>query len=163
MAIVMGIALVVLGILILAAPVVAGVVSVMLIGSMMIVAGLVECARAVKAQSAILRLTWIVVGLITLLCGALVLAHPLLGLGFLALLLAVYFCADGIVKLAAAFRHAAARGWFIASGILSLVLAYIIWANWPVSGGWVVGVLIGINLIFTGILTLVVGEPVFSD
>ena len=158
MAMILGIALIVLGILILAAPIVAGVVSVMVVGSVMIIAGIVECVRAIKAQSAISRVTWILVGLITLICGALVIAHPLLGLGFLTLLLAVYFCADGIVKLGVAFRHPAARGWFITSGILSLILAYIIWSNWPVSGGWVIGVLIGINLVFTGILTIAVGE-----
>ncbi|MBU1038298.1 MAG: hypothetical protein KJ994_04540, partial [Candidatus Omnitrophica bacterium] len=56
----------------------------------------------------------------------------------------------------AAFNFAAHSGRFIFSGILSFVLAYLIWSNWPLSGGWAIGVLMGINLIFTGILMLTV-------
>jgi uncharacterized membrane protein HdeD (DUF308 family) len=154
----MGIVLIVLGICVLAAPVVAGTVTVMLIGGLMAVAGLVECARALRTTAAFSRGTWLLVGIVTLLCGLLVLAHPILGLGFLTILLAVYFFADGFTKIVAAFNLAAFRAWFIISGLLSFLLAYLIWSNWPISGGWAVGVMVGINFIFTGILALAVGE-----
>lgn len=157
MAMFMGIVLIILGVCILAAPVVAGTVTVMLVGGLMAVAGLVECVRALRTTG-LSRVTWLLVGLATLLCGVLVIAHPILGLGFLTILLAVYFFADGFMKIAAAFNLAVFRGWFIISGLLSFLLAYLIWSNWPLSGGWAVGVLVGINFIFTGIMALVVGE-----
>ncbi len=158
MAIVMGIVMIVLGFCILAAPVVAGEVTIMIIGGLMAIAGLVECIRAFQMVSFSSRITWLLVGLATLLCGVLVVAHPILGLGFLTILLAVYFFADGFMKLAAAFSFAAHRMWFVSSGLLSLLLAYLIWINWPFSGGWAVGILVGVNFIFTGILALAAAE-----
>ena len=158
MAIFMGIILIVLGICVLAAPVVAGTVTVMIVGILMAIAGIVECVRALRTTTALSRVTWLVVGLITLLSGVLVIAHPILGLGFLTILLAVYFFSDGFVKVVAAFNHTAHRGWFITSSLLSFLLAYLIWSNWPISGGWAIGVMVGVNFIFTGILALAVGE-----
>jgi uncharacterized membrane protein HdeD (DUF308 family) len=158
MAIVMGIVMIVLGFCILAAPVVAGEVTVMVIGGLMAIAGLVECIRALQMVSVSSRITWLLVGLATLLCGVLVVAHPILGLGFLTILLAVYFFADGFMKLVGAFSFAAHRMWFVFSGLLSFLLAYLIWINWPFSGGWAVGILVGVNFIFTGILALAAAE-----
>jgi membrane protein HdeD len=158
MSIFMGILLIILGIMILGAPVVAGMASVMAIGAIMIIAGIIELVKAFKAGPAIPKVVWLLVGLVTALSGVLVLAHPIFGLGFLTLLLAVYFFTDGIVKIGAAFRYDAGRAWFVSSGILSFILAYLIWINWPLSGGWAIGVLVGINFIVTGILMLTLGE-----
>ena len=155
---VMGIVLMVIGFCILAAPVAAGAVTVMIVGGFMVIAGLVECFHAIRKKTTLSRVTWLLVGLVTLICGVLVLAHPILGLSFLTILLAVYFFTDGFMKIAAAFNFAAHRGQFIFSGILSFVLAYFIWSNWPLSGGWAIGVLMSINLIFTGILMIAIGD-----
>ncbi len=158
MAAFMGIVLVILGVCVLAAPVATGAAAVTIVGGLMSIAGLVECFHTLWATTVPLRITWLLVGLVTLICGVLVMAHPILGLGFLTILLAVYFFADGFMKIIAAFNFAAHRGRFIFSGILSLVLAYLIWSNWPFSGGWAVGILVGVNLIFTGILIFAVGN-----
>lgn len=158
MAIFMGIVLIIAGVCMLAAPVVAGTITVMIVGGLMTVAGVVECIRSLRTATMLTRVTWLLVGLVTLLCGVLVIAHPLLGLSFLTALLAIYFFADGLMKIIAAFNLVVHRLWFIGSGVLSFLLAYIIWSNWPVSGGWVVGVLVGINFIFTGLLAIAAGE-----
>ncbi|MFH0839731.1 MAG: DUF308 domain-containing protein [Candidatus Omnitrophota bacterium] len=158
MATFMGIVLVVLGVCVLAAPVAVGAATVMIVGGLMAIAGLVECFHALRAQTMPSRVTWLLVGLVTLICGVLVMVHPILGLGFLTILLAVYFFADGFMKIVAAFNFAAHRGRFIFGGILSFILAYLIWSNWPLSGGWAVGILVGVNLIFTGALVLAVGS-----
>jgi uncharacterized membrane protein HdeD (DUF308 family) len=142
----------------LAAPVVAGAVTVMIIGGFMIIAGLAECFHALRTTTALSRVTWLLMGLVTLISGVLVMAHPIFGLSFLTLLLAAYFFADGFMKIVAAFNFTAYRGRFIFGGILSFILANLIWVNWPLSGGWAVGVLVGINMIFTGILVLAVRE-----
>jgi uncharacterized membrane protein HdeD (DUF308 family) len=158
MATLLGIVLIISGICMLAAPMVAGAVTVMIVGGFMAVAGLVECAHSFRVTTAASRATWLLAGLLTLLCGALVMAHPIFGLGFLTLLLAAYFFVDGFMKVVTAFKLTAFRGWFLVNGLLSFLLAYLIWANWPLSGGWAVGILVGINFIFTGISALAVGE-----
>ncbi len=160
MATFMGIVLIILGVCVLAAPVVAGAVTVMIVGGLMVIAGLVECFHALRTTTALLRVTWLLMGLVTLICGVLVTAHPVFGLNFLTILLAAYFFSDGFMKIVAAFNFAAHSGRFVFSGILSFVLAYLIWSNWPLSGGWAVGILVGINLIFTGILMLTVGMSI---
>lgn len=160
MATFMGIALIILGICVLASPVMAGLVSVIIIGIFMAAAGIVECIHSFKETTAVSRMTWLVVGILTLICGLLVAAHPIFGLGFLTILLAIYFFVDGLVKVFSAFKRRSGRGWFAASGILSLILAYLIWVNWPFSGGWAIGILLGINFIFTGVLTLAVKDVV---
>jgi len=153
----MGIILMILGVCVLAAPVVAGAVTVMIVGYLMVIAGFMECYHALRTTTGLSRLIWLLMGLITLICGILVMAHPILGLSFLTILLAVYFFTDGFMKIVAALNFVAHRSRFIINGILSFILAYLIWSSWPLSGGLAVGILIGINLISTGILVLAVG------
>lgn len=158
MAMFMGIILIIMGACALAAPVVVGAVTVMIIGGFMVIAGLAECFHALRTATVLSRITWLLMGLVTLISGVLVMAHPIFGLSFLTLLLAAYFFADGLMKIVAAFNFAVYRGRFIFGGILSFILADLIWLNWPLSGGWAIGVLVGINLIFTGMLVLAVRE-----
>jgi uncharacterized membrane protein HdeD (DUF308 family) len=42
------------------------------------------------------------------------------------------------------------RGWLLLSGVASLLLGIMIWAEWPVSGVWVIGLFVGIDLLFYG-------------
>lgn len=75
-----------------------------------------------------------------------------LGLQFLTLLLAFYLVLEGVTEVLLAFqmRPVAGWGWTLASGVAALVLGAMIWNQWPVSGAWAVGLLVGINLLFTG-------------
>jgi uncharacterized membrane protein HdeD (DUF308 family) len=66
--------------------------------------------------------------------------------------LLAYFLVDGIFAIIAGVRGKGAPGWgwMIVSGIASIVLAVILWRQWPVSGTYAIGLLVGIRLIFTG-------------
>ncbi|MEI7750533.1 MAG: DUF308 domain-containing protein [Candidatus Omnitrophota bacterium] len=156
MATLMGIALIILGLCVLVAPVLAGAVTVMLVGGFMAIAGLVECVHSFRTTGSLSRVIWLLVGIFTTLCGVLVTVHPILGLSFLTMLLVIYFLTDGLVKLFAAFNISIYRGWFICNGLFSFLLAYLIGANWPLSGGWAIGVLMGLNFIFTGVMALAI-------
>jgi len=155
----MGIALIILGMFMIGAPLAAGVAGVVIIGCLMVVRGAVECAHAVKAGSWAARIAWAVVGIVTALCGLLVLAHPLFGLTTLTLLVAAYFLVKGIVTIAYAFKNAAARGWFLFNGVISLLLGCMIWSSWPLSGSWAVGTLVGIDTLFSGFAVVMAPRP----
>jgi len=73
-------------------------------------------------------------------------------LSFLTLLLVVFFVVEGTGKMVSAFSYRPSSGWvwMFVSGVLSLLLALIIWNQWPVSGMWAVGVLVGVDLLSTG-------------
>ncbi|MBN2216956.1 MAG: HdeD family acid-resistance protein [Pirellulales bacterium] len=88
--------------------------------------------------------------------GILVLANPVGAMFMLTLLLAVFFLFEGIVKLFLAFQVRPTQnwGWIAFSGALSLVLSAIIWMGWPADSLWVVGLLLGINILFGGWATV---------
>jgi uncharacterized membrane protein HdeD (DUF308 family) len=68
-------------------------------------------------------------------------------------LLIGYFVLEGVSKIIVSFRYRSAAGWkwMLASGMLSLILGLLIWNQWPVSGTRAVGVLVGVNLLGTGL------------
>ena len=57
----------------------------------------------------------------------------------------------GIFKIVAALSYRfAAWGWSLAGGIIDVILGLMIWQEWPASGLWVIGLFVGINLLFRG-------------
>jgi membrane protein HdeD len=149
----LGIALIALGLAAVVAPVVAGSALVIVIGFILLIAGTVPIVRELKAEASKERTIGLILGIITALAGIAVIGHPLFGLKFLTVLLVGYFVAEGVWKTVVSFRYKPAPGWkwLLASGVLSLVLGLLIWSQWPVSGMWAVGVLVGVNLLGTGL------------
>jgi uncharacterized membrane protein HdeD (DUF308 family) len=149
----LGIALIALGLAAVVAPVVAGSALVIVIGFILLIAGTVPIVRELKAEASKERTIGLILGIITALAGIAVIGHPLFGLKFLTVLLVGYFVAEGVWKIVVSFRYKPAPGWkwLLASGVLSLVLGLLIWSQWPVSGMWAVGVLVGVNLLGTGL------------
>jgi len=148
-----GIVLAIFGVIAIATPAVAGTAVVMVIGVVLLVAGVVQFVQGFCEESWSSKLLTMVLGLLAVVCGIGVLGHPILGLTFLTLLLAIFFVVEGIWKIIASFSFRPASGWLfmLASGILGLVLGAIIWSQWPVSGLWAVGILVGVDLLVTGI------------
>lgn len=150
--IILGIGMVVLGFLAMGAPLVTGVAVGVLVGVLIIAGGLAQAVYAFKAKSWGSGVFGVVLGGLSVVCGILMLGHPLFGLAFLTLLLAAYFIMGGIFEIAFAFKLKPLHGWVwtLVSGIVSLLLGILIWREWPLSGVWAVGLLVGINICFSG-------------
>jgi uncharacterized membrane protein HdeD (DUF308 family) len=88
------------------------------------------------------------------------LMHPLLGVISLTFLLAIFFLVEGVVEIIFYFkiRGAANAGWVLFDGIVTLILGFFIWRQWPSSSVWVIGTLVGISLIFSGISRLMLSS-----
>jgi uncharacterized membrane protein HdeD (DUF308 family) len=159
--IVLGIVRLLLGVLALMAPLMAGLAIEIIIGILVLLAGIGALVNSFRARSWEASLFVALAGILAIVCGVLLLMHPLAGLSFLTILLAVYFVLDGITTMALGFRMSqVGRGnwvWPVISGLLSLLLGILIWAQWPLSGAWAIGVLVGINLLITGWTALVLG------
>jgi len=69
---------------------------------------------------------------------------------------------EGIWKIIASFKFRPNPGWIwlLLGGGLSLVLGILIWNQWPLSGVWAIGMLVGIDLLTTGISLVVLGSAV---
>jgi len=166
---VFGIVLVVLGMLSIAAPLISGVAIVLLVGVFMIAGGIARMLWAFRSGSFGRGLLSVVLGGLFILAGALVLARPLIGLASLTMLLAVFFLMDGVFEIMAAFKLKPTEGWWwlLVGGIASLVLGFMIWRQWPLSGAWATGVLVGIKMLFAGIemigLVTATSSPVLDN
>lgn len=135
----------------------------LVIGILFLVGGVVQGYRACKAGKSSERPYSLFTALLGIVVGALLLFYPLTGVLTLTLLLAAFFLVDGIVTIALGLRVRPAQGWgwLLFSGIVSVVLAGIIWSNFPGSAVWVIGLLVGINLLIFGfsLLFLTLGTP----
>jgi uncharacterized membrane protein HdeD (DUF308 family) len=147
-----GFAVMLLGILAVMAPFVSGVAVTATVAVLISAAGLSMTVYAFKAGSFGKGLLQFLFGGITLACGVAMLSTPVLSMLTLTSIVLVYFLVDGVFAIAAGLRGKGAPGWgwMIVSGIASIVLAVILWRQWPISGTYTIGLLVGIRLIFTG-------------
>ena len=85
--------------------------------------------------------------------GFYMVTHPILGVATVTIVLAIFLFCEGVVEIAFYFhiRRAANALWVLFDGIVTLILGYLIWAHWPSNSDWVLGTLIGISLMFSGI------------
>jgi uncharacterized membrane protein HdeD (DUF308 family) len=151
-----GVIAIILGILAMLAPVLTGMWVVILVGVLVLIVGIVRIAWAFQAGSLGKGVVMFAIGGLTLLCGIVLLAHPLFASGVLTVLLALYFILDGISEIVASvrLRPGSGWGWMLFGGIVSLWLGIIIWRQFPLSGVWAIGILLGIKLFFVGLIML---------
>jgi len=81
---------------------------------------------------------------------------PVVGLVSLTLGLALYLAAEATLEFILAYRlrPLPGSGWLFFDGIITLVLAIMIWRTWPASTAWAIGILVGISMLFSGISRL---------
>jgi uncharacterized membrane protein HdeD (DUF308 family) len=79
------------------------------------------------------------------------------GLAAVTLLLAAYLFAEGILELVLSFQIRSRRGWvwLLFDAIVTLILALLIWRTWPSDSEWVLGTLVGISMLFSGVSRLI--------
>lgn len=153
----------VLGFVAIAFPFFASVASTLAFGWVFIIAGIAQIVYAVQSKGAG-QIVWkLILGLLYLLAGILVLANPLEGVLAFTLVLGVTIFVQGVIQVSIAFqmrRVSPNWGWMLVSGIIGIILGIFIWSNFPSSATWLLGTLIGINLLFDGawMLTLHSGQ-----
>lgn len=148
-----GVALAVLGIVALGNVLAAAYAVVTVTGAMMIVAGAVQFAHAFGAKTWGHVVYWAASGVLYVLAGGLTFANPSLAAAVFTLLLAAAVFAVGVMRVITGFdaRPAPGWGWMVIGGVLTIVLAVLIWAGWPGNSIDIIGILLGIDLIFQGV------------
>ena len=155
----LGLAITIFGALAILTPFLTGAVVTLIVGVLMIAAGITRGIFAFKAQTFGKGLLMFVLGAVVAIGGLFVLARPLIGLASLTMVLAAFFLVDGVMEVAYAFRLRPAKGWgwLVLSGIVSGLLGVFIMYQWPFSGAWAIGILVGVRLIFTGWSVIALG------
>jgi len=149
---VLGIATIIFGILAMFAPMLSGLMVTAIVGVLLVAGGIARTIHAFKEETFGKGVLVFLLGGLSIVFGGIIMARPLLGLASLTMVLVVFFLMDGIVEIVAAFKIRGLPGWFwmLIGGMASIVLAYMIWREWPFSGQWAIGMLVGIRLIFAG-------------
>jgi len=156
--VVLGVALVILGIIALGSVVIASLAAAVAIGSLLLVGGVAEVIGAFWCRGWSGFFLELLSGVLSIVVGVLFLRAPVGALAALTLLLACFLMAGGIFKIIAAVGYRfAAWGWALAGGIIDLILGVMIWQEWPASALWVIGLFVGINLLFRGFNWIALG------
>lgn len=131
-----------------------------LLGTLLVLGALVHVAHAFSAGSLGNVLWQVLLAGLYAFAGITFLANPVVGLATLTVLAIGFFLADGVIELAWGFQNRRESGsvWFAASGVVSLLLAGLLWLGFPTSAAWAVGVLLGVNLLVTGVSMVVAGR-----
>ena len=149
-----GVVLVILGCLAVAVPPIASLAVEIVIGWIFLVSGLVGLFTTYMMRS-LPGFWWsLLSAILAILAGIVLLAWPLTGILSLTLVLIVFFVIEGVASIMYALDHRSGLtgrwGWMLASGVVDLILAGIIFAGLPGTAAWALGLLVGINLVFGG-------------
>ncbi len=156
---VLGMTTVILGILAMMAPMISGLAVTVVVAALLVAAGVAMTVYAFSAGTFWQGLFQFLFGGLTALAGVVVFARPLMGLASITMVLAVYFMVDGIATVVLGFRAKPTKGWgwVVFSGIAAVVLSVLIWRDWPVSGQWAIGILVGVRLVMSGWVMIMLG------
>lgn len=147
----LGVALIFLGCVALGALVAASLATALVIGALMLVGGAAETVGAFWCRGWSGFFFHLLSGVLSIVVGVLFLRAPVDALLALALLLSCLLMVGGIFKIVAALSYRfAAWGWPLASGVIDVILGVLIWQEWPASALWVIGLFLGISLLFRG-------------
>lgn len=157
-----GIVMIIAGVLSLILPFAAGLAVTAVIGATLLAGGVVQMLLAFKAGAFGRGLMIFLLGLLAAVAGIYTLMQPVAALASLTLLLAAYFIATGVLAAIAAFqvRPSQGWGWMLANGIITILLGVMITSQWPLSGAWAAGILVGVHLLSGGVALAALGSAV---
>jgi len=148
----LGVAFILGGVFAFAAPFVASLAVTIVIAAVLVLAGIVQLVQAWRTQSWGGYLWQLIIGAVLVVGGVAVYLNPVVGTLALTLVVAAMFIAKGIfqVVLALRLRPHDGWGWILGAGVLAALVGLIIWFDYPFSGTYALGILVGISLALTG-------------
>lgn len=157
-----GVLFVILGILAILAPIASTIATELVVGWLLIFGGSIQAYRSIQARHAKGFYVSLASSILYVALGILLLLYPVAGIISLTFLVILFFLFEGIAKIVLAFqiRPMTNWGWLVVSGILSIVIATVIWMGWPGTAFWAIGLLVGINMLFLGATLIALGMTI---
>lgn len=149
-----------LGLFAIVEPAVAGLAAAILIGWLLLIGGIAHIAAAFFVDRQERARGWtVILGALYTASGLFFVTHPVMGLGTLTLFLAAVLVGEAAVRLViyVAHRRSGASPWMLVNACITLFLGLMIWARWPGSSVWAVGMMMGVNLLMTGLFRMMPG------
>ncbi len=148
--------LIVLGLVALALPFLAGVAITAIVAWLLLFGGIAHLVLAFHVRGAGSHLWEALIGVAYIIAGVFLFLHPVAGLVSLTLFLGAYLFVKGIFELIAGFstRGVPGRGWLFFDAVISILIAALIWSHILSAAAWAVGTLVGVAILFSGISRL---------
>jgi uncharacterized membrane protein HdeD (DUF308 family) len=155
----LGVVLLLLGVLALGDVVVVTLISTIFIGAMLLVGGVFQVVHAFMVKTWSGFLLSMLGGIVYAVGGLLIMNEPVQGALVITLFLIVALMIGGILRIVVAVRHREINGWWLMalSGVISVLIGFLLYASFPWSGLWVLGTLIGVELLVQGATWLMFG------
>ena len=155
----LGVLTVIFGVVAIGSPLITGVAVAVFVGFLLLASGVARIVHALKSKQWGTGFWGTVIGVLGVAAGLLMIFRPLVGLVTMTMLLAIYFLVDGVSEIIAAFKIKPGQGWgwVLFNGIIAVLLGLMIWRQWPVSGAWAIGLLVGIHILMTGWSMIILG------
>jgi uncharacterized membrane protein HdeD (DUF308 family) len=155
----LGVLTVIFGVIAIGSPLITGVAVAVFVGFMLLASGVTQIVHALKSKQWGTGFWGTLIGLLGVVAGLMMIFRPMVGLVTMTILLAIYFLVDGISEIIAAFRIKPDQGWgwVLFNGIIAVLLGFMIWRQWPVSGAWAIGILVGVHILFSGWTMIILG------
>lgn len=133
-----------------------------LIGILLLVGGAVSIYRSYTLKGLPGSTASLGMGILSVIVGVLFLGYPLHGMVALTVMLGVLFLIKGVAEISIALqhRHWIAWGWILFSGFVSILIALILLLALPQTATWALGLLVGINMLFSGVWLLMLGSAI---
>ncbi len=149
-----GVVMIILGVLAVAAPVAATIAVDIYIGWLFLISGIVGLIAMFSSKDIPAFLRSLITAALSVAVGVLLIWKPVSGALSLTILLTAFLIAEGVFQTVTSIAYrevmGSSWGWMLVSGISDLALAAIIILGWPVTAVWVLGLVVGINLLTSG-------------
>jgi uncharacterized membrane protein HdeD (DUF308 family) len=147
----LGLLLILLGAGVVTSSFYATIFSIILLGVFLIIGGSIQIAQGFLAHKWSGVFLSLFLGILYIITGFICLSHPAQAALTITLWIAIFCVMAGIFKmLTALIVRFEQWGWVFFNGLVTLLLGVMIYLDWPLSGFWVIGLFIGIDLILTG-------------
>ena len=124
--------------------------SVYMIAWLLIIGGVIELIQSFRHHEH--QLWWhLIEAVLAIVAGVLLFRNPAAGALVITIIMAAYFIVSGIFRIVASLSLKLPNwGWSLFSGIVTLALGILVWAGWPGTAFWVLGLYVGVSLLFIG-------------
>ena len=149
-----GVVMIILGVLAVAAPVIATIAIDIYVGWLFLFSGVIGLIALFSSHHIPAFLWTLITAALSIALGILLIWKPVEGALSLTFVLTAFFLVEGVFQIATSLVYRDSLpgtwGWMLASGVSDLLLVAIIVLGWPATGIWVLGLLVGINLFMSG-------------
>jgi len=148
--------IILIGFVALSLPLASGLGITIVVGWLLVFSGVFHLADAFHAKGAGSFIWRLLVSIVYIVGGLQLAFHPAFGLLTLTFILGVILLVQGVIGIVAFSRHRTlpGAGWILFNALVTLALGGLIWWDGPRAAPWIIGTLVGINLIFSGITRL---------